>query len=96
MVIHIFLSLFDSSNSNFTKALKRKYGLGAKLIYIGYFASLLHPQEEKLGYYFQLGTGLGALETHVLLSFLWSAFCKRPVINITLLTLKIVVLKLQD
>ena len=54
------------------------------------------PQEEKLGYYFELGTCLGALETHVLLSFLWSAFCKWPVINVTLLTLKIVVLKKQD
>ena len=41
------------------------HGLGAKLIYMGYFASLLHPQEEKLGYYFQSGTCLGALETHV-------------------------------
>ena len=71
-------------------------GLGAKLIYMGYFASLLHPQEEKLGYYFQLGTFLGALKTHVLLSFLWSAFCKWSVINVTLLTLKIVVLKIQD
>ena len=71
------------------------FALGAKLIYKSYFASLLHPQEEKLGYYFQLGTCLGALETHVLLSFLWSAFCK-PVINVTLLTLKKVVLKIQD
>ena len=49
---------------------------------MGYFASLLHPEEEKLGYYFQLGTYLEALETHVLLSFLWSAFCKWPVINV--------------
>ena len=71
-------------------------GLGAKLIYMSYFASLLHPQEENLGYYFQLGTCLGAMKTHVLLSFLWSAFCKWPVINVTLLTLKIVVLKIQD
>ena len=70
--------------------------LGAKLIYMSYFASLLHPQEEKLGYYFQSGTCLGAMKTHVLLSFLWSAFCKWPVINATLLTLKIVVLKIQD
>ena len=54
------------------------------------------PQEEKLGYYFQLGTCLEALETHVLLSFLWSAFCKWPVINVTLLTLKTVILKIQD
>ena len=72
------------------------YRLGAKLIYVGYFASLLNPQEEKHGYYFQLGTCLGALETHVLLSFLWSAFCKWPVTNVTLLTLKIRVLKIQD
>ena len=48
---------------------------------MGYFASLLHPQEEKVGYYFQSGTCLGALETHVLLSFMWSIFCKWPVIK---------------
>ena len=46
----------------------------AKLRYMGYFAIFLHPQEEKDGYYFQSGTCLGALETHVLLSFLWSFF----------------------
>ena len=51
--------------------------------YMGYFASLLHPQKEKVGYYFQSGACLGALETHVLLSFLWSIFCKWPVINVT-------------
>ena len=50
--------------------------------YMGYFASLLHPQEEKLIYYFQLGTCFGAIKTHVLLSFLWSIFCKWPVINL--------------
>ena len=72
-------------------------GLGAKLIYIWVILRVCcTPQEEKLGYYFQLGTCLGALETHVLLSFLWSAFCKWPVINVTLLILKIVVLKIQD
>ena len=54
------------------------------------------PRKEKLGYYFQLGTCLGALETHALLIFLWSAFCKWPVINVTLLTLKIEMLKIQD
>ena len=78
--------------------LERKswFGLGAELRYMGYFSSLLHPQEENLGYYFQSGTCLGALENHVLLSFLWSMFCKWPVINITLLTLKIAVHKIQD
>ena len=30
-----------------------------------------------------------ALETHVFLSFLWPVVCKRPVINVTLITLKI-------
>ena len=44
------------------------------------------PQEEKLGHYFQSGTRLGALETHGLLSFLWSIFCKWPVTNVTQLT----------
>ena len=47
------------------------------------------PQEEKLGYYFQSKTCPGALETHVFLSFLWSVVCKRSVINVTLLTLRI-------
>ena len=45
------------------------------------------PQEEKLGYYFQLETWPGALESHVFLSFIWSVVCKRPVINVTLITL---------
>ena len=47
------------------------------------------PQEETHGYYFQSGTCRGALETHDLLNFLWSVVCKWPVINLTLLTLKI-------
>ena len=62
----------------------------------GLFCEFVAPPGRKLGYYFQLGICLGALETHVLLSFLWSAFCKWPVINVSLLTLKIVVLKIQD
>ena len=48
-----------------------------------------YPQEETLGYYFQSGTCLVALETHDLLRFLRSVVCKWPVINVTLLTLKI-------
>ena len=51
------------------------------------------PQEEKLDYYFQSGACLGALETHVLLSFLWLIFCKWHVINVTLQKLKIAVHK---
>ena len=47
------------------------------------------PKEEKLGYYFQSETCPGALETHVFLSFLWSVVCERPVINVTLIILKI-------
>ena len=47
------------------------------------------PQEEKLGYYFQSETCPGALETHVFRSFHRSVVCKRPVVNDTLLTLKI-------
>ena len=46
------------------------------------------PQEEKLGYYFQSETCPGALETYVFLSFLWSVVFERPVINVTLITLK--------
>ena len=53
------------------------------------------PQEEKLGYFFQSGTCLGAIETHVLVSFLWLVFCKWTVINVTLI-LKTAVYKIQD
>ena len=53
-------------------------------------------QDENLGYYFQSGTCLRALETHVLLSYSVVIFCKWPVINVILLTLKIVVYKIQD
>ena len=45
-----------------------------------------HPQEENLGYYFLSGTCLVALETHDLLSFLWSVVCKWLVINVSLPT----------
>ena len=53
-------------------------------------------QEEKLGYYLQSGTCLGVFETHVILCFFGHFFCKWPVINVTLLTLKIAVHKIQD
>ena len=53
------------------------------------------PQEEKTGYYFQSGTCLGAIETLVLVSFLWLVFCKGTVINVTLI-LKIAVHRIQD
>ena len=53
------------------------------------------PQEEKFGYYFQPGACLGAIETHVLVSFLWLVLCKWIVINVTLI-LKIAVHKIQD
>ena len=53
-------------------------------------------QEEKLGYCFQFGACLGVFETHVLLFFFGHFFCKWPVINVTLLTLKIAVHKIQD
>ena len=54
---------------------------------------VFQPKEDKLGYYFKSETCLGAIETHVLLCFLWSIFCKWPVINATLLTLKVAVQK---
>ena len=47
------------------------------------------PQEKNHDYYFQSGTSLGVLNIQVLLSFLWSVVCKWPVINVTLLALKI-------
>ena len=48
------------------------FGLGANLRYMGYFRSLLHPQEENFGCYHKSGTCLRVLENHVLLSFWWS------------------------
>ena len=63
---------------------------------ISNFDFCLHPTGRKNGYYFQSGTCLGTSETHVLLSFLWSIFCKWPVFNVTLLTLEIAVHKIQD
>ena len=63
---------------------------------ISNFEFCLRPRGRKNGYYFQSGTCLGASETHVLLSFLWSIFCKWPVINVTLLILEIAVHKIQD
>ena len=45
-------------------------GLGAKSQIL---SSVAPPQEEKVGYYFQSGACLGASETHVLLSFQFSA-----------------------
>ena len=53
------------------------------------------PQEDKLGYYCQPGTCLGAIKTHVLVSFLWLVFCRGTVVNVTLI-LKITVHRIQD
>ena len=36
--------------------------VGDKLRYMGYFASLLHPQEEKVGYYFPVRDMSGGLK----------------------------------
>ena len=50
----------------------------------------MFPNRRKtLGYYFQSETCLVALEIHDLLKLLRSVVCKWPVINVTLLTLKI-------
>ena len=72
--------------------LKRSWSRGQ----ISNFEFCCTPKEEKVGYYFQSGTCLGASEIHVLLSFLWSIFCKWPVITVTTQTLKIAVHKIQD
>ena len=53
------------------------------------------PQEEKFGYYFQPRTCLGAIETHVLVSFLWLVYSKGTVINVTLI-LRIAVHRVKD
>ena len=58
--------------------------------------SSVAPPGKKVGYFFQSGTCLGASETHVLLSFLWSIICKWPVITVTPQTLKKAVHKIQD
>ena len=60
--------IYDKRDAFHFEIVNFPFDLGAKLIYMGYFASLLHPpppQEEKFGYYFQLGTCHRALETHV-------------------------------
>ena len=44
---------------------------------------------------FSVGTCLGVIETHVLVSFLWLVLCKGTVINVTLI-LKIAVHRIQD
>ena len=46
-------------------------------------------QEENLGNYFQLETCPLGLRNPCFLSFLRLVVCKRPVINVTLITLKI-------
>ena len=72
------------------------YGLGAKLRYMDYFESLLHPREGKFCCYLESGTLLVGLQIHVLLSYLWSFFCNWLVINVSLVTLKNEVYKIQD
>ena len=81
-IIHILLHNFSCNPIRRLGDSSQKHGRGAKCQILSSFA----PQEETLGYYFQLGTFLRAIETHDLLSFLWSIFCKWPVINVTLLT----------
>ena len=73
--------------------LQGKWSKGQTEIHGLFLKFVASPKDEKLGYYFQLRTCLGVLETHVLLRFQWSIFCKWPVINVTLLTLKKVVHK---
>ena len=72
------------------------FSVGAKLRYMGYFASLLHPPGRKSWLLFSVKDMSWGLKTHVLLSFLWSIFCKWPVINVTPQTLKKAVHKTQD
>ena len=58
-----------------------------------YFETLLHLSDSKT--IFSLGHVLGALKTHNLITFLWSFFYTSPVINVTLLALKIAVHTVQ-
>ena len=67
-----------------------KWSRGQAEIY-GLFCEFVAPQEENFAYYYQSGNVFRTLEIHVLLSFLLSIFCKKPVINVTLLTLKIAI-----
>ena len=54
-----------------------------------------NPYEEKLGYNFQSETCLGALESYILHSFRRLILCKWPEINLSLVTLKIAMHKVQ-
>ena len=71
-ILHILLHDFSCNPIRRLGDVSQKHGGGAKCQILSSFA----PHEEKLGYYFQLGTCLGAIETHDLLCFLWSTFCK--------------------
>ena len=51
-------------------------GLGAKWRYVGYFASSLHPCEEKFGCYHGSKACLGDLKSHVVQSYQWQVLCK--------------------
>ena len=84
-----FVTIFYFTESqNFVES----SGLGAKSQNL----SSVAPPGEKVGYYFQSGTCLGASETHVLLRFLWSIFYKWPVITVTQQTLKKAAHNIQD
>ena len=61
------------------------FGLGAKVRYVAYSASLFHPQEGKCGCYHQSQACLGYLKSHVGHLGLWSVFCKSAVNNVTLI-----------
>ena len=65
------------------------FGLGAK----SQILSPVAPPGRKNWLLFSVRDMSGASETHVLLSFLWSIFCKWPVITVTLQTLKILAQK---
>ena len=69
-----------------------RLGLGAKSQIL---SSVAPPRKKKLVTIFSQGYVWGP-QTQGFLSFLWSIFCKWPVITVTTQTLKIAVHKIQD
>ena len=70
-----------SSEFNVRPQLILVYQLGVRAKF--QILSVVAPSR-KNGYYIQSGTFLGGLESHVLLSLLWTVSCKWPVINVEL------------
>ena len=80
----------------FAFLVKRHFSVGAKLKYMGYFASLLHPPGRKSWLLFSVRDMSGGLRNPCFTKFSVVRFLSWPVINVTPQTLKIAVYKIQD